>query len=483
MLALLVLIGCGDSSGRPSEAPVRASIDQLPSPQLTRDGKPPALTHEPPVRTDSACGYQIDAKHLYALSNQRLSKLSDVGRVSPVVVLEDGKPLDAFASTKDFEERCAGAFNFGRNAVRFSPSSQDTAQHDYALTLSDDFPLSTPDGNAWWSYPGTRIDIAFPDDAGLAGQTIELVVTGSTPQGRVKAPPVLKLDAQKITMEEDPSGWMAQLSVPVPSGPWSASLINPPDGPYMLLTSLSLHQGTELRSMLPATTEEGGSVVLTSGSTTDLLQTVQFTTEPPAIIVSGSLTETGAFLGRLEAPSLADLSAPTVRDHIGISYSPLRIFEDNKPLAQPNSSCRKVKQLGKGRYCHSHEVILLSSSDNTAPLSNSRSYTFALSNERRFEGGWWLYPGDAMIARTPHSEVDDKQRLVLVAHPISAGASLSLKLRSTDNVLIEKTFSAAELGAASLTVSLPEEVTSELELEVSTTGHLVLQGVVLERDS
>jgi hypothetical protein len=234
--------------------------------------------------------------------------------------------------------------------------------------------------------------------------------------------------------------------------------------------------------MLPTLPADGGSVVPSSGSSIDLLETVAFSTEPPAITVSGSLTETGEFLGRLEAPSLTALSAPVVRDITGLSYSPLRIFENGEPLAQPNASCRKVKKLGKGRYCHSHEVILLSTSDNTAPLSNSRSYTFALSDERQFKGGWWLYPGDTMLAQSQKLPGKANQRLVISAHPISASTTVSVQLRNADTVIMEQTFSANALGEGSLTLLLPKDVTTAVELEMRTTGHLVLKSAVLEWD-
>ena len=488
MLAFLALIGCRDKATTPEEAQALTSVslEQLPVPQLTRDGKLPELTHDPATRTESTCGYQINARHLYALSNQRLSKMVDIGRVSPVVVLEDGKPLSGFATTRDFEENCAGAFNFGRNAVRFSPTDErheDAEAHTYTLALSSDFPLATPDGDAWWAYPGTRIDIAFPDDAGLAGQAIELVVTGSTPQGRVLTPPLLQLSEDKILLEEDATGWMGRLPITVPDGAWTVSLVIPSDGPYMVITSLTVHHGEEVRSILPTSTQRGGSVVTPEGPASDLLSTVRFLTEPPALSVSGAFTEPGAFLGRMEVPALADISAPAVRDIIGVSYSPLRIFEDGKSLAQPNSSCQKVKLLGNGRYCHSHEVILLSSSDNTPPLSNNRTYTFALSDERRFEGGWWLYPGDEILARTSRPPTGKTTRLVLTAKHISTDGSISLKLRSDGLVLIALTLTAEALTEGQLTLPVKQEGDlGEIELELSVTGHVVLQGASLEWD-
>ncbi|MDG1479509.1 MAG: hypothetical protein P8R54_07955 [Myxococcota bacterium] len=489
MFAFLMLAGCGEKTATPQDdavanSTVEVSISQLPTPTFTRLGNHPSLTHEQPQRTDSTCGYQIDARHLYPLSNQRLSKVDGAGRVSPVVVFKDGKPLSDFATTRDFADQCAGAFTFGRNAVRFSlkdETPEAAVLSGYTLGLSEHFPLPTPDGDAWWAYPGTRIDLGFTDDAGLAGQTIELVVTTVTSQGRVNAVPLLKVGEDKVLMEETDGTLVGRLTFTVPDGAWTASLVTPPDAPYMLLTSVNLHSGDEVRPMLPASMKVGGSLLASTGPSADLLSRVQFTTEPPKLTIPGEFTSVGAFIGRLEAPTLTELSATAVRERIGLSYSPLRIFEDGKPLANPNASCRKVKQFGKGRYCHSHEIVLLSSSDNTDPLSNSRDYTLALSDERQFEGGLWLYPGDIVLGGPSESPPDGATAsLVLTALPVTSDSAISLKLSSSGGTLIEHTISGTTLSSGALTMPLHfEDSLSNLELELHVEGHVVLQGAAV----
>ena len=121
----------------------------------------------------------------------------------------------------------------------------------------------------------------------------------------------------------------------------------------------------------------------------------------------------------------------------------------------------------------------MSTSDNTAPLSNSRTYTVALSNERRFEGGWWLYPGDILQARGSIPSADGAS-LILSAKTISADSVLSVKLRSGGEVLLEKTISAETLTDEPLALPLSAANLSEVELELSVTGHIVLQDARLE---
>jgi hypothetical protein len=492
MFLFLMLTGCGDKAAVPLEdttpnTATAVGIEQLPVPTFARLGHYPSLTHDQPQRTDSTCGYQFDARHLYPLSNQRLSKIDGAGRVSPVVVFKDGKPLDDFATTRDFADQCAGAFTFGRNAVRFSlqdETPEAAVLSSYTLGLSEQFPLSTPDGDAWWAYPGTRIDLDFTDDAGLAGQTIELVVTAITSQGRVNAVPLLKVGEDKVLLEEADGSLIGRLTFTVPDGSWTASLVTPPDAPYMLLTSVSIHSGDAVRPMLPASMKVGSSLVTSTGPSSDLLSRVQFTTEPPKLTIPGEFTSVGAYLGRLEAPTLTELSATTVRERIGLSYSPLRIFEDGKPLAHPNASCRKVKQFGKGRFCHSHEIVLLSSSDNTDPLANSRDYTLVLSDERQFEGGLWLYPGDVLLGGPTTSPPDGATaRLVLTALPITSDSAVALTLRSDGSTLIEHTVNGATLSSGALTIPLSMGTPlSNLELELHAEGHVVLQGASVDWD-
>jgi len=58
--------------------------------------------------------------------------------------------------------------------------------------------------------------------------------------------------------------------------------------------------------------------------------------------------------------------------------SPLRLFEDDKPLSPAHSLHCWIRELGEGRYSHWQNRLLFSTSDNTNPNTNGRVYSFDL---------------------------------------------------------------------------------------------------------
>jgi Sulfotransferase family len=62
--------------------------------------------------------------------------------------------------------------------------------------------------------------------------------------------------------------------------------------------------------------------------------------------------------------------------------SPLQLFEDGKPLGPPHSLHEQIRHAGMGRYSHWSlgHVLLFSTSDNTDPNRNGRTYTVALNS-------------------------------------------------------------------------------------------------------
>lgn len=66
--------------------------------------------------------------------------------------------------------------------------------------------------------------------------------------------------------------------------------------------------------------------------------------------------------------------------------SVLRLFEDDRELGPGHAPHATVRDEGKGRFSHWHYQLYFSTSDNSDPRSNGRSYT------------WRIEPG---IAATP----------------------------------------------------------------------------------
>jgi hypothetical protein len=255
-MLLLLVMGCldGEEGGIEPAVPTSTLLQQLSDPSVTRSGEPPPLSSDPPVRTNSPCGFSIDIAHLFSLSNARLAAIG-AGRISPLVVLQDGVPLRGFATSGSFEDRCEGASNVGRNVVRFSPDGPDpdsAAAHTYTLALSPEVPLQTPTGPVWWVHPGTALSLSFPDSA-LTGRSLTLSVVGWISQGRIEEQPVISVGTQEVLMRPEGDQWRGDLLFSVPEGAWQAEIRISDLGPHLALSDVTLRADGTRRDLLAQT--------------------------------------------------------------------------------------------------------------------------------------------------------------------------------------------------------------------------------------
>ncbi|WMT72604.1 hypothetical protein [Bradyrhizobium sp. Ash2021] len=81
---------------------------------------------------------------------------------------------------------------------------------------------------------------------------------------------------------------------------------------------------------------------------------------------SASTGETTGLFQQLADHSEADFSSPT------------ELWEGNERLGPAHSTLNEIVSLGKGRFYHHTEradsVVVFSSSDNTSPMTNGRTY-------------------------------------------------------------------------------------------------------------
>jgi hypothetical protein len=61
-----------------------------------------------------------------------------------------------------------------------------------------------------------------------------------------------------------------------------------------------------------------------------------------------------------------------ISDQEGVSM--LIVLEDETPLSAPHTPHNEIRRLGRGRYSHWGRYIYFSSTDNTDPRKNGRSY-------------------------------------------------------------------------------------------------------------
>jgi len=67
-----------------------------------------------------------------------------------------------------------------------------------------------------------------------------------------------------------------------------------------------------------------------------------------------------------------------------IRTSRLALLEDGKPLPTPHASHDLVRKTGKGAYCHWGDQLYFSTSDNSDPTTNGRTYTVVWQPAMRF---------------------------------------------------------------------------------------------------
>ena len=70
----------------------------------------------------------------------------------------------------------------------------------------------------------------------------------------------------------------------------------------------------------------------------------------------------------------------------------LVVYEDDTPLSEPHSRHTEIRELGGGRFMHWGEHLIFSTSDNSDPLVNGRSYSYSRAwwHYRRHYGRWPL---------------------------------------------------------------------------------------------
>lgn len=133
-----------------------------------------------------------------------------------------------------------------------------------------------------------------------------------------------------------------------------------------------------------------------------LEQPRSFVSAPPELVLGPPRPEPSGAASASVTPPLPIGDQHCLEHEVWKCCSPLRVWEDERPLPEPNVAPQLVESLGGGRYTHLGERVLLSSSDGAAP--GEHRYRAALDPER-WCGSLWLYPGDeAQLGIGPASQ-------------------------------------------------------------------------------
>ena len=484
----LAAIGAlGESAMPPAALSLALRVDV----EITREGPLPALPLT--VRPDQTpCGHTAALPGLSHLHPEALLTMG-LGRSSPLVVTEDGTPL--VWSDKPVGQTCSGTFRIVGDTLEVAPLAAGALQ----LTLSEDIP-QTIDGLAplYWLHPGTAISVHITEQGG-EDTPLNLRLRSLDDQ-----PPAATLGEQPLTLRHEGAHWVADSTLS--GGTGVLRLASPETGPTALLVGLSIGAGEDSVSLLEARTSESPASLLGGR--------IRHTGEAPALTLPAPVAPIGSQV-RAEVvgfpfPELAALSDTGVlRITYGRRASPIEVLEDGVLLVSPaarkvppgqkvlwpnqewwDARCAWIDASEGTRFCHSDENLLLLTADQTPP--DPDRYTVRLREDRRIpEVGWWIYPGDRMVASTkllPATDLPHGATGVVVsglALDADDTTPITLRLRVGKDNRWSTILPANQLGEGPLywpldTVLIPP--LEDVRLIVSTSeggGYVVLTGAGL----
>ena len=211
---------------------------------ISRTGTPPKLADVADMqRTKTACGYRFPTPYMH-ISDTALHELG-IGRASPLLLIEDEKPLKPHATVREFQGRCAGAFGHTGRFIWFSPTgdAESAKTRQYRLDHHPQFP--SPRANRTplhWIYPGTQARVQFNKtwetevygDFGVFVD-IQLIGEAAPESGDVR----VRIGDQSWPV--DSMNWAVYL-IPeqLPDGPFEVTVESPTDGVYAILHHMTV---------------------------------------------------------------------------------------------------------------------------------------------------------------------------------------------------------------------------------------------------
>lgn len=206
--------------------------------RVERTGEPPAL---PPVRwvpTEGPCNGNIPLPGFEFLGKKAMDEVFP-RLVSPIGVWEGGSPLAVPLKKGD----CTGT---AIHRASLSVSRRSADGPPLTLGWAAEVPAGTATEPVYWVYPGTTLTWTFFEDWPAPPRAVELAAGAIGPGGG--APVLLVGD---VATPVQVNGHAATASaVPPTSGRWTVGVRSPPDGPFLVIRSLGVRVGEDLRSVV-----------------------------------------------------------------------------------------------------------------------------------------------------------------------------------------------------------------------------------------
>ena len=437
-----------------------------------RAGTPPALPALELRDLPPPCVWQAPVRGLAGLSDAWLVE-ADLGEVSPVRVLQDGRPLTPHARVGG--QACEGTTDFGLGGVRISPTDPDAATRDtFTLELDPAVPMrGGTGGEAWWVYPGTELTVTVPAGTvtGARRLRVQAIATEGGTGGELSI-----LGGEAAPLRAVGSTVEAVVTAPATAGEWTFTVRSPVGGPWLVLRRVVT--GTEAE---PVRLIGPPDVAVT----VDLTRDATFAAPPPGL-VSPEAAPTPTRTADLYAWNVAHLgvpSLPEVFDQAGMGCSPLELLAGGTPAREQLGDDRKPL----ARLLHAGDVARISVRPGDVPVAGQ--YALRLEPTRRCKESLWLYPGDEVRLQATPAQLaalaGGATTLELGANAFRGTGTLHLRLEADGVAPIEQAvpLSSLPLGPIVLDgVVGPDAASAVLTLRLESDDAYVLltSGVLAE---
>jgi hypothetical protein len=464
----------------------RAVVPSEP-PTGRRAGTPPSFPALTLRRGPWGCGWQAPVPGLAPISDSTLAG-AGIGTLSPLLVLEDGKPLTPHATREAFDLTCAGASNHQGGAVKFSPTggpAEVAQERTYTVSFVDDIPIRDAIGNeGWWVYPGTTLTLDFPGPWDGPAEGFRVAVEGYAAGG--EGPVTLEAGRATATLERGAERASAVLTPDAPTAPWSLTLTSPPDGPWLIVNRVVVGTPAEPWYAVGAP-EKRRSVELVGAP-------ARYDGPPdplPDTALVGAPKPFARGLWYIDAPELGVPYWEIIRDTVAIAgCSPVRVSRDGEPMPGPSTPLGDLMDNGAEGYNHAGGRLHLGAGAGRTP--EGHRYAVSLDEARACRDARWLYPGDTLTLTPAATALD---RLTAPAEQLELGLAAvtrdptseraRVRLSRGAEVLVDAEVDLGDLTrtAARWPLAAPVERGAEgLVLEISTSGtapYLVLTSATL----
>lgn len=382
---------------------------------LQREGQSSVMGEASRV-VEAPCGQMMGVGAMKALTDAALME-AGLRVPSPLMVLENGRPLRKKTSRADLGPECHGAYAAFANGMRFSGTQTEAT---WSLGLDPSFPMETPAERVWWLYPGTTLRIGFSESWDRGAFSVNLwgrrLGDGS---GQVQV--ALKGGPSVPMSGED--RLEAHLEAAAPQNTWEIQISSPEDGPFVLLQKFLLGEGSEAVALL-SPTPKVSSLLKTPLS----CGTAPRVAQAPEAIPPKKQGDPW----HISLPDLQMLANKQAADLAGDwASSPVRLWLGGQRLERV-----KLGALKPGSYNHQEGEIRYVPPEGADP----KDIQIALDPEHLTAQGAWIYPGDTCTIQVSAAKLRQTVQALLLAggslSPPPEGAVLSVELLKGEEKLI-----------------------------------------------